>query len=654
MDGVTGGTVMGGTRRRRVWWFAVAALAALVVSTVVLAMPRAKAVTEVHLTAAGDFGARAATATVLDRLADLEPDAHLALGDLAYRDLVPETAWCSYVKQRVGEGFPFELISGNHDSLDVNDGQINDFSACLPNQVPGVVGVYGREYYMDFPQGAPLVRVIQVSPKLTFEDGMWNYAVGDAHYNWLSNAIDDGRAKGAQWIVVSSHIPCFSLGQYSCPGATGFYQLVAAKKVDLVLHAHEHGYMRTHQLRSGVTGCTTIPPNTFNATCVADNDNAYTAGQGTVFATVGTGGTPLRNVNTADTEAGYFAAYSGLNSNPAYGLLDFTLTDTLLTARFVATSGTYTDAFTIAKGAPPTNQPPTAAFTTQVTDLSLTVNGSTSTDTDGTIVAYDWDFGDGGTATGVMPAPHSYASAGSYPVTLTVRDDDGAVDSTTTSVTVTDPVPATTLAQDQFSRTLASGWGTTTPGGTWTVSSASQFSVNGAEGAISSTAGSSRSAYLRSVTSSTSDLLVTLGVNKVPGGGGLYASAVGRSIVGAADYRAMMRFLADGRVSLRLARVAAGGTDTTMQPETIVPGLTYTVSDRLLLRVQVTGTNPTTVRAKIWKLGAAEPAGWTLSTTDATANLQAPGSSGVATYLSSSAANAPVVLLVDNYLLTQP
>ena len=49
----------------------------------------------------------------------------------------------TYVKARVGEGFPFELISGNHESLDVNDGDINDFSACLPNQIPGIVGTYG-------------------------------------------------------------------------------------------------------------------------------------------------------------------------------------------------------------------------------------------------------------------------------------------------------------------------------------------------------------------------------------------------------------------------------------------------------------------------------------------------------------------------------
>ncbi len=271
-----------------------AVVVAIAASTLIFVMPHARAATEVHLTAAGDYGARASTATVLQKIADLDPDAHLALGDLRYGDVASENAWCSYVKARVGEGFPFELISGNHESLDEAEGLINNYSACLPNQIPGVVGTYGREYYMDFPQGAPLVRVIEASPTLTFEDGVWAYAQGDAHYNWVSNAIDDGRAKGAKWIIVTSHIPCLSVGIYNCPGATDFYRLLAAKKVDLVLHGHEHGYMRTHQLRSGVSGCTTIPSGTFNPACVADSDNAYIAGQGSVFATVGTGGTPAQ------------------------------------------------------------------------------------------------------------------------------------------------------------------------------------------------------------------------------------------------------------------------------------------------------------------------------------------------------------------------
>jgi PKD repeat protein len=641
------------TRRSRVAVAALAALLAAAIGAGWVQSQAARAASQVHLTAAGDYGARATTDAVLRKVAELDPDAHLALGDLAYGDATPETAWCSYVKARVGEGFPFELISGNHDSLDEADGAINNYSACLPNQIPGVVGTYGREYYMDFPPGAPLVRVIQTAPMLTFEDGVWAYALGDAHYNWLSNAIDDGRAKGAKWIIVTSHYPCLSVGIYNCP-STPFYQLLLSKKVDLVLNGHEHAYMRTNQLRTGVSGCTTLTTGGFNPACVADSDSVFTAGQGTVFATVGTGGTPLRDINPADSEAPYFAAFEGLNANPTYGLLDFTITDTQISAQFVgASGGDFTDSFTITKGAPPANQPPVASFTTQVQDRTVTVDGSGSSDSDGNIASYDWDFGDSSTATGAKPAAHVYAAASTYTITLTVRDDQGAPNTTTKMVTTTDPGTTTKLAEDAFGRTVASGWGTADLGGAWTTSTASAFAVNGAEGTISSTAGSGRSAYLRSASSSNTDLTFTMGINKSASGGGLYVSAVGRSIVGSGDYRSVVRFIADGRVSVRLGRADAAGAETILRPDTIVPGLTYGPTDRLQTRVQVTGSNPTTLRTKVWKVGTTEPVAWLLTVTDTTASLQPAGATGLVTYLSSSATNAPIVLAIDNEVVTK-
>jgi PKD repeat protein len=49
-----------------------------------------------------------------------------------------------------------------------------------------------------------------------------------------------------------------------------------------------------------------------------------------------------------------------------------------------------------------------------------------SYDEDGTIVEYFWDFGDGSTGTGVNPK-HFYSRPGNYTITLTVKDDSGAV-----------------------------------------------------------------------------------------------------------------------------------------------------------------------------------------------------------------------------------
>ena len=88
---------------------------------------------------------------------------------------------------------------------------------------------------------------------------------------------------------------------------------------------------------------------------------------------------------------------------------------------------------------PPPNEAPTASFTSDCTDLDCSFNGNGSSDSDGSIASYSWDFGDGSSGSGAAPS-HSYGAAGTYSVTLTVTDDDGATDSTSSSVTVEEPV----------------------------------------------------------------------------------------------------------------------------------------------------------------------------------------------------------------------
>jgi PKD repeat protein len=88
----------------------------------------------------------------------------------------------------------------------------------------------------------------------------------------------------------------------------------------------------------------------------------------------------------------------------------------------------------------PANQPPVAVASAdpESGDAPLTVqfSGDGSYDPDGAIVAYAWDFGDGGTSTGANPS-YTYANAGTYPATLTVTDDDGATDAAQTTIQVT-------------------------------------------------------------------------------------------------------------------------------------------------------------------------------------------------------------------------
>lgn len=87
--------------------------------------------------------------------------------------------------------------------------------------------------------------------------------------------------------------------------------------------------------------------------------------------------------------------------------------------------------------------------------LPGTFDGSGSFDPDGSIVSYDWNFGDGSTGTGVSPT-HIYAAEGLYTVTLTVTDDGGLTDSDTSSAVI-DPapnVPPTADASGPYSGTV--------------------------------------------------------------------------------------------------------------------------------------------------------------------------------------------------------
>jgi PKD repeat protein len=93
--------------------------------------------------------------------------------------------------------------------------------------------------------------------------------------------------------------------------------------------------------------------------------------------------------------------------------------------------------------APPVNVAPTAEAAATPTSgqapLDVDFDSAGSLDTDGTIVSYEWDFGDTNTGTGAT-AEHTYTAAGTYTATLTVTDDDGATgtDSVTVSVSPAD------------------------------------------------------------------------------------------------------------------------------------------------------------------------------------------------------------------------
>ena len=127
----------------------------------------------------------------------------------------------------------------------------------------------------------------------------------------------------------------------------------------------------------------------------------------------------------------------------------------------------------------PPNIPPVASISASgsggIVPYTVTLNGSSSTDPDGTIVSYDWDFGDGSThATVASPPAHTYTAIGNYNAKLTVTDNRGGTNTATKVIAVVrvPNVPPTAAIQivsatGTVPRTFTlSGSGSTDPDGT--------------------------------------------------------------------------------------------------------------------------------------------------------------------------------------------
>ncbi|WP_157551189.1 PKD domain-containing protein [Nocardioides jensenii] len=87
---------------------------------------------------------------------------------------------------------------------------------------------------------------------------------------------------------------------------------------------------------------------------------------------------------------------------------------------------------------PPANTAPTAHLSASMNQLAGSFDASASTDAEGPLNSFSWDFGDGGTGTGQTPT-HTYAAAGDYDVTVTVTDAGGLTDTATETVTAVAP-----------------------------------------------------------------------------------------------------------------------------------------------------------------------------------------------------------------------
>ena len=126
---------------------------------------------------------------------------------------------------------------------------------------------------------------------------------------------------------------------------------------------------------------------------------------------------------------------------------------------FEVSDGKLADAedITITITAGTANQPPVANAGPDQTvneDEIVEFDGSGSYDSSGTIVAYQWDFGDGSPTKTGQTVSHVYSAPGIYTTTLTVTDEDNNMDMDIAQITI-NPVAPTTTEEFSFSGSIS-------------------------------------------------------------------------------------------------------------------------------------------------------------------------------------------------------
>jgi serine protease len=127
--------------------------------------------------------------------------------------------------------------------------------------------------------------------------------------------------------------------------------------------------------------------------------------------------------------------------------------------------------YSLFSAAPPTDLPPSAAFTFTCSGLTCTFDGSGSTDDLG-IASYSWNFGDGQTGSGAVVS-HSYTASGTFTAVLTVVDTASQADSESRSVVVSSGGAPCTSCSEYTGSLSGTGAVQIQPNGTYYFSSVS-------------------------------------------------------------------------------------------------------------------------------------------------------------------------------------
>lgn len=371
---------------------------------------------------------------------NVETDLILMLGDNAYNSGTDtETTNAVFTPyQDMLRNVPLYSTRGNHEaSASV---YYNAFTLPTAGEAGGVAS--GTEAYYSFNFGD--VHFVCLD---SYGSSM---SPGAPQYQWLEQ---DLAANTQKWVIAFWHHPPYSITTgHNSDSESGMRLLrenanpiLERYGVDVQLGGHNHSYNRSFYINGHYGQSSSWDSATHKKASGDGKLTPYDKAQaeGAVYVMSGSAG-----------KVGY-----SIDSHPANVSRHFELGSFVidvkadrLTGRFLTASGVVKDEFTIVKtGA--TNRPPVAAFSHVADQLNVQFSDSSS-DTDGQVVAWQWQFGDGNVSTAQHPA-HLYAIAGSFTVTLTVTDDQGASHTTSKVITVAANPPENGETEPNDSRSAA-------------------------------------------------------------------------------------------------------------------------------------------------------------------------------------------------------
>ncbi|MBX9392286.1 hypothetical protein K4749_01395 [Streptomyces sp. TRM72054] len=240
------------------------------------------------------------------------------------------------------------------------------------------------------------------------------------------------------------------------------------------------------------------------------------------------------------------------------------------------------------------------------------------------------------TATGHALWVDSVNHASEFPFTA-------RVDGETMTVTA-----CTSGLKDAFGRSVTDGWGSADIGGTWTNSggAAADFDVTGSVGTHTVATVNVRRISLLTAPSATFDIYADTTTSATATGGSLFSMVAARYTDVNNQYFTRLEFTTANAITMTI-RERVSGVET--QLGTYSVPFTHTPGSYVRIRFQGAGT---TLRARVWQVGSAEPDLWHITVTDS--SLSSAGSVGLWSIAASANTNVNPVISFDNFDLINP